>query len=529
MSTGAGVAGAGRLVRFALRRDWLMLVCWIVGGVLLYYSQAASVDQLYTTRAQFEAAAKAMGSNAAFIAMAGPARALDTVGGQVAWQAGAFGEILAALMSMFLVGRHTRAEEESGRDELVRAYAGGRFAGVAAAAVVVLVANVVLGAAIAGVLVAYGLAGAGSVALGLAATLAGLVFGGIALVAAQLTESTRATYGITGAAIGAAYLLRAAGDVGNGALSWASPIGWGQAMRAFSGERWWPALPSIAAVIGLAMLAGWLFARRDAGAGVLPARPGPAEAGRGLGSATGLAVRLQRGPVIGWSLGMLFAGVAYGSIGNDISDVLGDSSLSKAMFTQRGSSLTDSFYATSALMLAVITAGFAVSSALRAHSEEAEGRVEPLLATALSRWRWAGAQALVSAAGSLVVLVAAGVGMAVGYGAVTADWSLTGRFMFAPLPYVVAVWCLTGLTWLVYGLSARAAVLGWLGLTFCAVVMLFGELLRFPQWVLDISPFTHVPMLPAQAFRAGPVLLVLAVALGLTAAGLAALRRRDLR
>ena len=62
-----------------------------------------------------------MADNAAFIAMAGPARALNTVGGQVAWQASAFGAIVAGMMSMFLIGRHTRAEEESGRDELVRA------------------------------------------------------------------------------------------------------------------------------------------------------------------------------------------------------------------------------------------------------------------------------------------------------------------------------------------------------------------------------------------------------------------------
>ena len=74
-----------------------------------------------------------MEGNAAFIAMAGPARALDTIGGQVAWQSTAFGAICAGLMSMFIVGRHTRAEEESGRDELVRAAAIGRHAPMTAA------------------------------------------------------------------------------------------------------------------------------------------------------------------------------------------------------------------------------------------------------------------------------------------------------------------------------------------------------------------------------------------------------------
>jgi len=522
------LAGTGRLVRFHLRRDWFSLLCWIVGGVLLYYSQAASVQQLYPSQAKLDTAARAMAANPAFVAMAGPARALNTVGGQVAWQAGAFGEILAGLMSMFLIGRHTRAEEESGRGELIRSYAGGRFAGVASAAVVVLIANVALGAAIAGSLAGFGLPGAGSLALGVAAALAGLVFGGVTLVAVQLTEGIRAAYGITGVALGAAYLLRAAGDVGNRTLSWLSPIGWGQQMRAFAGERWWPVSLSGAAVVVLAVAAAALFERRDAGAGVLPTRAGPASAGRQLSSGLGLAVRLQRGSLIGWALALLFAGLAYGSIGNDIGDLLGDSELSQDIFVQGGASMADSFYATSALMLALIASGFAVASALRARAEEAARRVEPLLATALSRWRWAAAQALVSAVGAVIVVLASGVGLALGYGLVTGEWAQTGRLLTAPLPYLAAVWCLVGFTWLAYGLAPRVATVGWLGLGFCAVVMLFAQLLRFPQWVREISPFTHLPMVPADSFALGPVLVVTAVAIALIAAGVVALRRRDI-
>ena len=109
------------------------------------------------------------------------------------------------------------------------------------------------------------------------------MFGAVALVAAQLTESTRAMYGITGVVIGAAYVLRAVGDVGNGVLSWLSPIGWGQAMHAFSGERWWPALISVAAVVLLAAAALVLFERRDFGSGSWLRDPGR----RGLASTCG--------------------------------------------------------------------------------------------------------------------------------------------------------------------------------------------------------------------------------------------------
>ena len=95
----------------------------------LYYSPGASASTaLYATQAEFDRAAASMEGNAALIAMTGPARALNTIGGQVAWQAMAFGAIVAGLMSMFIVGRHTRAEEETGRDELVRSAAVGRHA-----------------------------------------------------------------------------------------------------------------------------------------------------------------------------------------------------------------------------------------------------------------------------------------------------------------------------------------------------------------------------------------------------------------
>ncbi len=139
-----------------------------------------------------------MEGNAAFIAMAGPARGLDTLGGQTAWQTTAFGAILAGLMSMFVVGRHTRAEEETGRDELLRAAAVGRFAPTTAALLVALFANLILGVMVSLGLTAYGLAAPDSFGLGLGLTACGWLFTGTALVAVQLTASTRSAYAVAG-------------------------------------------------------------------------------------------------------------------------------------------------------------------------------------------------------------------------------------------------------------------------------------------------------------------------------------------
>jgi len=521
-------AGTSTFVRFFLRRDRFSLIWWVLGGVILYWSQAFSVEGLYATQAEFDRAAASMENNAAFIAMSGPARVLNTVGGQVAWQASAFGAIVAGLMSMFLIGRHTRVEEESGREEMIRAGVVGRYATVSAAVIVVSLANVILGLGIAASLIAYGLPAAGSISLGLAATLAGLVFMGVALVAAQLTESARAMYGITGAVIAIAYVLRAIGDIGNGFWSWLSPIGWGQAMRAYAGEIWWPALLSVAAALLLGTVALRILERRDVGAGIWPTKPGPARGGVSMSNAYGLAWRLQRGTVIGWTVGMLLMGLSYGSIGKDVGDLLGDSEFSKNLFAQGGGELVKSFYSTTALMLALIGSSFAISSALRLRGEENSGRVEALLSTALTRRGWAASHAVITLLGSGLVVVAAGFGTGLSYGLISGDESQIWRLSLAALVHVPAMLILAGVTLTLVGFAPRLATAGWVALVFCFVVMMFGEILRFPDWVKDLSPFVHLPLLPVQDFRFAPVAVELVVAASLALLAYAGLRRRDI-
>ncbi len=517
------MTGTGIFIRTFLRRDVLMMFWWIAAGTLLYYSQAPSVDATYTSQAEFDRAAATMQGNAALIAMTGPARALNTVGGQVAWQSMAFGAVVAGLMSMFIIGRHTRAEEESGRDELVRSTAVGRHAPIVAAAVVATVANVLMGALITLSLLGYGLAAAGSISIGVALTLTGLTFTGVALVAAQLTDGTRAMYGITGAVIAVAYVLRAVGDVTGNGLSWLSPIGWGQAMRPFAEERWWPAAVPVVATALLVVGALALFARRDVGAGLWAARPGPA---RGGGSALRLAWRLQRGSVIGWTTGVFLLGVSYGSIGNDVEDLVGTSDATAEMLQSRGD-LTASFYAFAILMIALIGAGFTISSALRPLGEEDAGRVEAMLATSLPRRLWLLGHVSVTVLGTAIVLMAGALGLGLGFALVTGDGGAFGRYLEAMVPYVAPVLLLAASARLLHGVVPRLAFLAWVGLAVCVVVMFFGQLLNFPTWLIDLSPFSHLAFTPVEHARWTPVVVLGLLALVVSVLGQVAFRRRD--
>jgi ABC-2 type transport system permease protein len=297
-------------------------------------------------------------------------------------------------------------------------------------------------------------------------------------------------------------------------------------MHPFSGERWWPALlPTVATALLLgASLA--LFARRDIGAGMWPSRPGPRRAGRALLGPLGLAWQLQRGSIIGWTVGIFLLGISYGSIGNDVEDLMGSSELTEQML-RPGSNITDSFYAFAVVIIAVIASGFTISSALRPLGEEDAGRVEVLLATAQSRREWLLGHVVMTVFGTVATLLAGAVGLGLGFAMVTGDNDAIGRYVVPMLSYAAPVLVLGALARLLHGLAPRMAFMSWAGLGFCFVVMFFGELLRFPTAVRDVSPFDHLALAPAEDVRWGPVVVVGLVAVALSIAGQVAFRRRD--
>jgi len=518
--------GSGALLRFYLRRDRWMLLGWIAATAAVYWSQAVGSIGLYQTQADLDRAAASMESNPAFIAIAGPTRALDTIGGQVAWQSAVTGAILAALMSMFLVTRHTRAEEESGRDELLRSSVVGRDASVLATGLLVVLADLVLAVAVALSIVGYDLAWAGCLALGAAAGMCGLTFGAVALVAAQVVTSSRAANGIAGTAIGVAYVLRAVGDVGPGALTWLSPIGWSQGVRAFADERWWPLGLLGGASVLLLLFALVLLHRRDFGTGPWPARPGPARGS--LGTELALVWRLQRATVVSWCSGLLLFGVAYGSVGDGVGDLIGDSQTSRDIFAADGADLVDSFYGVAIVMLALIACGFTVTSVLRMRGEEVDSHAELVMATAVPRRRWAMAHLVVTAAGTAAGVVLAGLGLGLGYAIVTGDAGAVVRFLPGALQQVVSVLLIGAIAWCGYALHSRLGVVGWLAVAFCFVVLMFARVLQMPDWLQNLSPFHWLPLVPAEPFEPVPILLLGVAVGGFVALGDVLLRRRDL-
>jgi ABC-2 type transport system permease protein len=523
------LVGTRSLTAFVLRRDWLRILIWIGSIVAVVVATVVSVKGLYPTAADLRQAAVASEGNAAAIAFNGPAQALDTLGGQIAFQVGAFGLVVVAMMSLLMVGRLTRGEEEAGRLELLRSLPLGRDASPTAAMLTVVAMDVIVGVLVTLVLLAEDLPVTGSVVFGVSFALLGVVFACVALVAAQVSENTRVVYGIAGAVLGASFVLRAVGDIGDGTLSWLSPIGWAQKTRPFAGEEWWPFGLLVVTSAALVAVAAVLSRRRDLGAGLVAPRTGRRNAAPSLGRPVGLAMRLQRGSIVGWSVGLLLTGVAYGSIADSINDFVKDNkALTDLIAAQVGANLADSYLAMSFRILALVGAGFAIQSALRLRSEETSLHTEQILATPVSRVRWATSHLSIAFGGTVVVLAVSGLSVGISDAAVTGDTDVVRRAFGAALAYTPAIWILVGLTVLLIGFAPRAAAASWGFLTVCFVIGMLGQLLDLPTWVEDVSPFQHVPQLPAADLHVVPLLVLTAVAIALTAAGLVGLRRRDI-
>jgi ABC-2 type transport system permease protein len=540
--SGSELTGTLRLLRLAARRDRVLLPSWLLALGVLLAASAASVVGLYGTAAEREQYALVAATNLVARAFSGP-MAGTGLGAIVMTETFALLAVLVSIMSVQAVVRHTRLEEETGRAELVGSAVVGRHAPLTAALILTFAANTVFAAVTAAILVASDLPVAGSILAALSLMGVGWSFAGVAAITAQVSSSARGANGLGGATVGIAFFLRALGDslgevTGGGVEvtsawpSWLSPIGWGQQGRAFGGDRWGILVLFATFVLAAIVTAFALRRHRDVGVGMRPVPAGPAAASSRLRSPLGLAWRLQRGPVIGWTSGLVAGALAFGAIGDEVDTWLASSEELAELFTQLGDSgvLVDLYIVFMMGLLAVAVGAFAVQGVLRLRTEELAGRAEPLLATAVPRHCWVASHLVVAMIGSAGMLLAVGLAGGTAYGLATGAWGARfGEWVLAAVVGVPAVLVLAGLVVAAVGLAPRwAAVIGWGALGISLVMGQLGALLELPQWVLNLSPFTHVPPVPAEELEVLPIVWLLALALALTTLGLVALRRRDL-
>jgi ABC-2 type transport system permease protein len=371
------LTGYRHLLRLALRQDRLRLALWVWAVPLLTIASYVTYGDLFPDAASREALSASMVGNPAVSLILGPGFELSTAGGFTTWRSIVLGSVFIALMVSFTLVRHTRSDEDSGRAELVSSGVVGRHARLAAATTLTALESLAIGAVTAALLVAVDAPLEGAAMIGAAYASVGLVFSGVAAVAAQVGAFSRTSNSIAILVVGVTYLLRGFGDSAADAewVSWLSPFGWAQRTRPFADERWEVLALPLAASVLLVVIAHLLLSRRDLGMGMVAPRTGPAEAGRLLNSSFGLAWRLQAGTLLAWCAGFAVTGLVFGGLASSVADMLSGSDGARDLLAGQSSDLTDAFLTAILSILGITTAAYGTQAVLRARSEETEGRV----------------------------------------------------------------------------------------------------------------------------------------------------------
>ena len=521
------LAGSGKYFRFTLRHNLVRYLVWIavIVGMLAYvivlYQSQQKTDPHFLD--QFTNITQAGGMSA----MIGKIT-VTSLAGAVWSKTWMFLAMTLAIGMVFQVTKGMRADEENGRTELFRS----RPFGIHSTPIAV-VSGALLLSAVIGILsmlcsIGLGLDPAGtgmtgSVVFGLSLIACGWLGVGVGALTNQLSASASLANSTGSIMIAAFYVLRMIGDMGNNAIIWISPLGWGERMSPWAENKGWLIIPAIVLTAILIAIALIIESHRDYGAGVLQERKGKSEANPLMLRSWGLILHLYKGTIIGWSIGMVLAGLMFGSVAKQMLDML--SNMKLAMLQGSGMNALLGFLLVFIGLIAMVLP-MQILTGLR--SDEAKGLTESQLSGGMSRYRLTLERVAVSCCVLALLLLLGGFFMGVSYGAVAKDMSQSWKLALDALVYLPGILTVMGIVVLLFGFIPRATIpVTWFLYGVMYFDVLFGDTMKLPNWVTHIMPFTGTPRIPYQSFNAS-VFGFAAAAVVFILLGMLGLRKRDM-
>nr|WP_296768816.1 multidrug ABC transporter permease [Rhodococcus sp. (in: high G+C Gram-positive bacteria)] len=525
------LAGTRTLLRTTLRIDIRNIVPWVLLISALSVSSILAYTWIFPDPQDRIELAATLGSNPALSLIFGPANDLLTADGFNAWRAGQLGAFFAGMMAVLIVVRNSRADEDSGQAELLAAGVLSRGSRLAVPILMASIASLALGIVCFALTVAVGGGALSTLILSATFTASGLMFAGVAAVAAQLAADARTASSLAIAILGISYVLRGYLDTSDLPewTTWLTPLGWLEQTKPAVDNNPWPLLPALACALVLIVFAFALQNHRDFGQGLIPQRPGPATAGL-VGSAWGLALRLHRSAAAMWTVAFVGLGLLFGTLATSIGDIVADNPAMAEILASGATGpadLTFAFIVTILQIVAIIAAVAGVQIALRMYSEEVGYRVEPLLATSLRRPVYFASNALVALLLPAVGLLLAGLCLGV-VAAAQGGGTTVGDVVAQSAVTVVATWTLVALALAVVGAAPRLRVLAWLGVVATFGLTIIGPTFKLPASILGVSPLHHIPNVNAPSPNWSGLGWLAVITSALLIVGFVGYRRRDI-
>jgi ABC-2 type transport system permease protein len=521
------------------KRAMRSAVVWgLLFGVLVL-NEALSYHKSFPTPQSRETFAHTLGANSAMEAIIGPARRVDTIGGFVAWRMFGLMIIVGAIWGLLTATRLMRREEDAGRWELLLAGRTTRRHATAQALVgltagwLVLWTVTAVFTVIAGSSTTVGFSISSSLFYVTAAMLSAAVFLALGALATQLAPTRRQANGLGAAAFALFYLIRMVADSGTGLawMRWASPLGWIENLRPLTGSDPLPLLPIALLAAVAAGLAVVLAGRRDLGAAALAPRRNPRARTRLFGGAKMLVAQLERWVALSWVAGLgvlalLFGVVARSAASGNVAVNAIEDQLRR--LGAHPASAVSAWVGYEFIFLAALLAFAATGQVAALRSEEAEGRLDNLLARQVHRGAWLLGRLGFAFAFVLVAGLAAGIGGWIGVAARRSDVSV-GSMLQAGFNVAIPALFVLGLGTVLYGLVPRlAAPVLYMLVLWSFLVEIIGSSITSNHWLLDTSVLTHLGPVPAVSLNWTAVGALIGLGLLGAAVGAAAFGRRDL-
>ncbi len=520
------------LARRAFRDSRTRTIAFAYLFAIYAYIQPVGYRHAYPTLLSRMAFAHSFASNDALRLFYGYPYDVTAVSGYSAWRVGGTLAIVAAVFGVLAAVRALRTEEDTGRMELVLAAPVGRSTAYWSAMAAVAAGVLILWLAEFVGFVAGGLPAGGSAYLALATVSVVPVFVGVGAVASQLAPTRRIALELGSAMVGLSLLLRVIGDTASGAgwVRWVTPLGWAEELRPFTSPQPVVLLLPVVATALLLAAAARIAQGRDIGTGVLPARDTAAPRLRLLSSPTAQALRSERATLIVWLSSVGAFSLILGTVSASISSVGISKSLQREIAKLgSGSILTPTGYLAFVFIFFILVVSlFACAQIGAARQEEAEEQLETLLALPVGRRGWLGGRLLLATAGIVAISLVAGV--FAWAGAVSEGVSVSlPRMLEAGANCVPVAVLFLGIAALGYAVAPRATA--GIGYGLVAVAFLWdlsGALLGAPRWLVNVTPFAHVGLVPAEPFQTVAAIVMLAIGVAGAALAIGVFQRRDL-
>ena len=527
-----GVTAGAALFRRAFLDARTRTIAFAYVFAVYSWLQSAAYRSTYPTLADRIAFARSFAGNGAIRLFYGYPYDVVTVGGYSAWRVGGTLVLVAAAFGVLAAVRAFRTEEDAGRTEIVLAGCVPRRTAYLSSMAAIAAGTFILWFAEFAGFVVGRLPVGGSAYLALATVSVVPVFVGIGAVASQLAPNRRVALALSSAVLVLFWLLRVIADTSTGGawLRWATPLGWAEELRPFAGAHPIVLLLPLAACLPLLAIAARINTGRDVGAGILPARDTAAPHLAMLSSPTVQALRSERGSLATWMFGFAAFSVILGKISTSISSAGISTNIQKdfAKFGA-GSIVTPSGYLAFVFIIVILAVCLFVCSQIgAAREEEAEQRLETLFALPVSRRNWFGGRLLIASLAAAVLSVLAGLLTWAGAASQGVNISLP-RMLEAGVNGIPISLLFLGIAALAYAVAPRASAAIAYGLVSATFLWyLVGSVLGIPKWIIDLTPFRHIGLVPVQTFQAAAAGIMVAIGLAAAAMAIAVLRHRDL-